>query len=83
MRKASISTFNKWKTQFEREHNTLSWLCCDVNKDDKTVVVIPKQVGMSFRITCSNFDSVPVRTVRTEHRTEPNFERFAIANYKL
>ena len=37
-RKVTVTTFNKWKTQFERDHNTLSWLQCDISKEDKTVV---------------------------------------------
>ena len=37
-RKVTISTFNKKKTQFECDHNTLSWLCWDVSIEDKTVV---------------------------------------------
>lgn len=37
-RKATITTFNKWKTQFEHEDQTLLWLCCDVSEEDKTVV---------------------------------------------
>ena len=39
-RKVTVTTFNKWKTQFERDHSTLSWLRCDVCKDDKTVVEV-------------------------------------------
>jgi hypothetical protein len=34
-RKVTITTFNK---QLERDHQTLSWLRCDVNKEDKMVV---------------------------------------------
>ena len=39
-RKVTITTFNKWKTEFERDHGNLSWLRCDVCKEDnlKTVV---------------------------------------------
>ena len=33
-----VTTFNKWRMQFECDHNTLLWLRCDVSKDDKTVV---------------------------------------------
>ena len=39
-RKVTLSTFNKWKAQFERDHSTLSWLRCDVCKEDKTVVEV-------------------------------------------
>ena len=37
-RKVTVSTFNKWRMQFERDHNTLSWLHCDVQKEDKMIV---------------------------------------------
>ena len=37
-RKVTMTTFNKWKIQFERYHSTLSWLHCDVTKEDKMVV---------------------------------------------
>ena len=37
-RKVTVTTFNKWKTQVECDHNTLSWLRCDVTKEDKMVV---------------------------------------------
>ena len=36
-RKVTVITFNKWKTQYEHDHNTLSWLRCDLS-EDKTVV---------------------------------------------
>ena len=39
-RKVTVTTFNKWKTQFERDYNTLSWLHCDVGKEDKTIVEV-------------------------------------------
>ena len=39
-RKVTITTFNQWKTQFERDHQTLSWLRCDVRQEDKTIVEI-------------------------------------------
>ena len=37
-RKVSIITFNKWQSQYEREHQTLSWLRCDVDKCNRTSV---------------------------------------------
>ena len=37
-RKVSINTFNKWQLRYEREHQTLSWLRCDVDKRDRTSV---------------------------------------------
>ena len=39
-RKVTVTTFNKWKREFDREHNTLSWLCCDVSAEDKTLVEV-------------------------------------------
>ena len=39
-RQVTVTTFNKWKAQFEREHQTLSWLCCDVDDNDKTQVAV-------------------------------------------
>ena len=37
-RRVSINTFNSWKTQYERDYQTLSWLRCDVSTQDKMVV---------------------------------------------
>ena len=37
-RNITVTTFNKWKSQFERDYSTLSWLRCDVSKEDKTAV---------------------------------------------
>ena len=37
-RNVTVTTFNKWKSRFERDYCTLSWLRCDVSKEDKTVV---------------------------------------------
>ena len=39
-RKVTVTTFNKRKTQFESEHSTLSWLRCDVCKDNKAAVEV-------------------------------------------
>lgn len=37
-RQITVITFNKWKTQYERDHQMLSWLRCDVDRQDKTLV---------------------------------------------
>ena len=39
-RQVTVATFNKWKSQFEREHETLSWLRCDEDADDKSLVAV-------------------------------------------
>ena len=37
-RTVTITTFKKWQTQLEREHQTLSWLRCDINKECRDLV---------------------------------------------
>ena len=37
-RQVTVATFNKWQKQYEREHRTLSWLRCDVDSRDKSLV---------------------------------------------
>ena len=39
-RQVTVATFNKWKSQFECEHETLLWLRCDEDVDDKTLVAV-------------------------------------------
>ena len=39
-RQVTIATFNKWKTQFEHEHETLSCLCCNEDASDKSIVAL-------------------------------------------
>ena len=34
----SVSTFHKWQTQQEKEHNTLSWLRCDKHENQVTTI---------------------------------------------
>ena len=34
-RKVTLTTFNKWKLQFEKDHGTMSWLRCDTSNDDR------------------------------------------------
>ena len=36
--RVTVTTFNKWRTQLERNHNMLSCIHCDISKEDETVV---------------------------------------------
>ena len=33
-RQVSLSMFTKWQAQLEWEHQTMTWLCCDMDKSD-------------------------------------------------
>ena len=37
-RQVTVATFEKWKREYNREHQRLSWLQCDKDKHDKTLV---------------------------------------------
>ena len=37
-RQVTVATFEKWKSQYELQYKTLSWLKCDIDTDDKTLV---------------------------------------------
>ena len=37
-RQVSVSTFKKWQSQYECEHQSLSWLRCDVDKANRELV---------------------------------------------
>ena len=37
-RQVSISTFEKWQQNFDREHQTLTWLRCDKDQQDRDLV---------------------------------------------
>ena len=37
-RQVGVSTFKKWQSQYEREHQSLSWLRCDVDKANRKLV---------------------------------------------
>ena len=37
-RQITVSTFNKWQSQYNREHCSLLWLRCDKDQDDRTMV---------------------------------------------
>ena len=37
-RQLTVATFQKWQRIHEQEHQTLTWLCCKLNRSDSTVV---------------------------------------------
>ena len=37
-RQVSVLTYKKWQTNYNQEYQTLSWLRCDVNEHDKSLV---------------------------------------------
>ena len=37
-RQVSLSTFNKWQAQLEREHQTMTWLHCDTDMSNPAVI---------------------------------------------
>ena len=37
-RQVSVATFNKWKSQYERDHQAMSWLRCDIDQQDRSLV---------------------------------------------
>ena len=37
-RQVSIVTFKRWKSQFDYEHQSLLWLCCEKDPSDRTIV---------------------------------------------
>ena len=37
-RQISIATFNKWQSLYNREHDSLVWLRCDKDREDRTIV---------------------------------------------
>ena len=39
-RQVTVATLQKWQKQYGREHRTLSWLRCDVDSRDKSLVEI-------------------------------------------
>ena len=39
-RQVTVATVNKWKSQFEREHETLLWLGCDEDADNKFLIAV-------------------------------------------
>ena len=34
----TVATFEKWRREQDREHNTLVWLCCDWDRADRLLV---------------------------------------------
>ena len=45
-RQVSVFTYKKWQTNYEHEYQTLSWLRCDVDERDKSLV------GLGYSIWC-------------------------------
>jgi len=39
-RQISVSTFEKWQQKYDSEHQSLSWLKCEVDKTDKNLVAL-------------------------------------------
>ena len=39
-RQVAVTTFEKWQRNLDREHQTLTWLRCDVDKDDRNLVAV-------------------------------------------
>lgn len=37
-RQVTVATFQKWKREYNREHQSLLWLRCDIDKSDKSLV---------------------------------------------
>ena len=38
VRELTVATFEKWRREQDREHNTLVWLCCDWDRADRLLV---------------------------------------------
>ena len=49
-RQVTVLTFRKWQTNYEQEHQALSWLCCDVDEGDKSLV------GLLWCSVCRRFE---------------------------
>ena len=39
-RQVAVSTFEKWQRNYDRDHQTLSWLRCDTDKADRNLVAL-------------------------------------------
>ena len=37
-RQVSLTTFNKWQVQFERDYQAMTWLRCEVSKENPNLV---------------------------------------------
>ena len=44
-RQISIATFNKWQSLYSREHDSLVWLRCDKDQEDKSIVSTLLKMG--------------------------------------
>ena len=49
-RQVSVLTYKKWQTNYEQEYQMLSWLRCDVNERDKSLV------GLLWCAVCRQFE---------------------------
>ena len=49
-RQVSVLTYKKWQTNYEQEYQMLSWLRCDVNERDKSLV------GLLWCAVCRRFE---------------------------
>ena len=49
-RQVSVLTYKKWQTNNEQEYQTLSWLRCDVDERDKSLV------GLLWCAVCRRFE---------------------------
>ena len=50
-RQVTIATAKKWRTQYDREHQSLTWLKYDVDDQDKTLVKVLRYSA------CTKFDT--------------------------
>ena len=39
-RQVSVATFEKWQRNYDKEHQTLTWLKCEVDKSDRSLVAL-------------------------------------------
>ena len=49
-RQVSVATFKKWQTNYEQEYQSLTWLCCDVDERDRSLV------GLLWCAVCRRFE---------------------------
>ena len=56
-RQVSVATFMKWQTNYEQEYQSLTWLRCDVDERDRSLV------GLLWCAVCRQ--SVVSRTSQT------------------
>ena len=84
-RQVTITTFNKQKYHFEleREHQTLSWLCCDVDTEDKIrVAALWCQASLTHEHSITgmkNFWIVGSRNQKTSNIVDGRFSLTTLA----